>query len=103
MLSQRNFESTIKSLMTHKKVLAVVIANTEGFVLTSKIKNDLFPQEEIEHIAALFSALLGRTKSSIKKINYGEVEFFTINTTVGEILVALEGDYIVIAIREKKS
>jgi len=31
----------------------------------------------------------------------GDVNFFTIDVTSGEILVALETDYVVIAIRER--
>jgi len=32
----------------------------------------------------------------------GEVNFFTIDVTTGEILVALEKDYVVIAIRKRE-
>jgi hypothetical protein len=37
------------------------------------------------------------------RMNRGTVNFFTIDVSTGELLVALETDYVVIAIREKSN
>jgi predicted regulator of Ras-like GTPase activity (Roadblock/LC7/MglB family) len=102
MLSQGNFTPVLNALMTHNGVYAVVIANSEGFPLTFRAKDDNFTGDDAELTAALFSALLGRAKNSIQRLDRGEVTFFTLDTTSGEILVAIEEDYVVIAIRDKR-
>ncbi len=103
MLSQGNFTQILNSLMEHKGVYAVVIASIEGFPLTYRGKDSSFTAEDAEKTAALFSALVGRAKNSVEQIGRGSVNFFTIDVTKGEILVALEDEYIVIAIRDKKT
>lgn len=102
MLSQSNFTPVIDSLMTHKGVYAVVIANLEGFPLSFRARDDSFTSNDAEVTAALFSSLLGRAKKAVDRIERGSINFFTIDITTGEILIALEDDYVVIAIREKK-
>jgi len=52
--------------------------------------------------AALISSLIGRTKSVVEQMGRGTVNFFTIDISTGEILIALENDYVVIAIRERE-
>ncbi len=80
-----------------------MIGNAEGFPLAFRAKNSTFTANDAELVAALVSFLVGKTKSAIARIGRGEVQFLTIDTTQGEILIALETDYIVIAIREKKA
>ena len=102
MLSQDNLQPVLNSLMSHRNVYAVVIANSEGFPLTYRSKDENFTSDDADHTAALFSALLGRAKSAVKRIGRGDVSFFTIDTTTGSVLVAIEDDYVVIAIKDKK-
>lgn len=103
MLSQGNFTPVLNSLMAHDGVYAVVIANSEGFPLTFRARDDSFSGDDAELTAALFSALLGRAKSSVERLGRGNVNFFTMDITTGEILVAIEEEYVVIAIRDKKA
>lgn len=91
------------SLFAHASVYAVVIANEEGFPLAYRAKDaSTFSGDQAEIVAALVSSLIGKTKTAVMRMGRGEVNFFTIDVTSGEILVALETDYVVIAIREKK-
>ncbi len=102
MLSRTNFTPILDSLFNHSSVFAVVIANEEGFPLAYRSKDaGKFDGDQAEITAALISALIGKTKNAVKRMDRGEVNFFTIDVTTGEILVALENDYVVIAIREK--
>jgi len=102
MLSQGNFQPVLDSLMSHKGVYAVVIANSEGFPLTYRARDDTFSADDAELSAALFSALLGRAKNAVDRVGRGDINFFTLDVTTGEILIALEEDYVVIAIRDTK-
>lgn len=103
MLSRTNFTPILDSLFAHGSVFAVVIANEEGFPLAYRSKDaEIFGGEEAEISAALISSLIGKTKSAVARMDRGTVNFFTIDVSSGEILVALENDYVVIAIREKE-
>ncbi len=68
-----------------------------------RAKNRSFTADDAETTAALVSALIGRTKSTVERMGRGTVNFFSIDASGGEILIALESDYIVIALREKKA
>jgi predicted regulator of Ras-like GTPase activity (Roadblock/LC7/MglB family) len=104
MLSRTNFTPILDSLFSHSSVYAVVIANEEGFPLAYRSKDaNSFGGDEAEVAAALVSSLIGKTKSAVSRMGRGSVNFFTIDVSEGEILVALENDYIVIAIREAKT
>ncbi|MCY3410880.1 MAG: roadblock/LC7 domain-containing protein [Candidatus Heimdallarchaeota archaeon] len=101
-LSRTNFVPILDALFEHGSVYAAVIGNAEGFPLAFRAKNSTFTAMDAEMVAALVSSLVGKTKNAVERIGRGQVQFLTIDTTEGEILIALEVDYIVIAIRERK-
>ena len=100
-LSQNNFKPFVKALMSHKRVYAVVVANDEGFPLTFKTKVDDFTSEDAEHVAALFSSLAGRAKTATSSLSQGNMKSIIIESSKGEIVIAAELEYIVIALRNK--
>ena len=89
-------------MFNHASVHAAVIANEEGFPLAYRARDNSFGGEDAEKAAALISSLIGRTKMAVDRMGRGSVNFFTIDVSSGEILVALEKDYVVIAIRERE-
>lgn len=93
----------LDALFEHGSVYAAVIGNAEGFPLAFRAKNKSFTAMDAEIVAALISSLIGKTKKAVDRMGRGDVRFLTVDTTKGEILVALETDYIVIAIRERKT
>jgi len=101
LLSQRKFQPILENLLQYNGVKSVVIANEEGFPLAFQSKDSSFSSEEAEVIAAVFASLVGKARNATKQIDHGELNFFTLDLTTGEILVALEQDYIVIALRER--
>ncbi len=101
MLSQRKFQPILENLLKYNGVKSVVIANEEGFPLAYQSKDPSFTSDDAEVAAAVFASLVGKANLATKQINRGELNFFTLDLTTGEILVALEQDYIVIAIRER--
>lgn len=103
MLSRTNFVPILDALFEHGSVYAAVIGNAEGFPLAYRAKNETFSANDAEMVAALVSSLVGKTKSAVDRMGRGKVQFLTVDTTEGEILIALETDYIVIAIRERKA
>ena len=58
--------------------------------------------DKTESVAALVSALVGKANQAVEQLEEGALNFFTIDTTKGEILVAPENDYILIVLKDKK-
>ena len=99
MLSQKQFEPILNKLIQFSGVSTVIIANEEGFPLAFRSNRDTFTSEEAEAIAALLVALLGRATSSLSQFRSGRLNSITMDIQGGEILIAVEDDYIVIALR----
>ncbi|NHJ86207.1 MAG: roadblock/LC7 domain-containing protein [Asgard group archaeon] len=97
MISQKNFQATLKKLSGFEGVRGVIITNNEGLPISSDIDS-----EKTESVAALVSALVGKATQAVEQLEEGELNFFTIDTTNGEILVAPENDYILIVLKGKK-
>ncbi|NHJ03333.1 MAG: roadblock/LC7 domain-containing protein [Candidatus Heimdallarchaeota archaeon] len=97
MISQKQFQATLKKLAGFKGVRGVIITDMEGLPLSSDIDTD-----KTESVAALVSALVGKANQAVEQLEEGALNFFTIDTTKGEILVAPENDYILIVLKEKE-
>ncbi len=97
MISQKQFQSTLKKLAGFDGVRGVIITTKEGLPISSDIETD-----KTESIAALVSSLVGKAKQAVDQLEEGDLNFFTIDTTKGEILVAPENDYILIVLKDKK-
>ncbi|MEA2071052.1 MAG: roadblock/LC7 domain-containing protein [Asgard group archaeon] len=97
MISQKQFNATLKKLSAFDGVRGVIITNNEGLPISSDIDTI-----KTESVAALVSSLVGKATQTVDQLEEGELNFFTIDTTKGEILVAPENDYILIVLKEKK-
>ena len=97
MISQKQFQSTLKKLSGFKGVRGVIITNKEGLPILSDIETD-----KTESVAALVSALVEKATQAVDQLEEGSLNFFTIDTTKGEILVAPENDYILIVLKDKE-
>ncbi len=97
MISQKNLQLTLKRLSSFEGVRGVIITNKEGLPLSSDIDTD-----KTESVAALVTSLVGKATQAVEQLEEGQLNFFTIDTTKGEILVAPEeGDYILIVLKDK--
>ena len=102
LLSQREFEPILNRLMKYNGVWVVVVSNEEGFPLAFRSKRSDYSYEDAEVTAALVASLVGKAQMVVEKLNNAKLNFFTLDTTQGEMLIALENDYIIIALREPK-
>ena len=99
MISQKQFEETLKKLEGHPGVRGVIITSNDGLPISST-KNMTI--EMRESVSALVASLVGRAKAVVSELEEGELNFFTLDTSKGEILVAPEQDYVLIVLRDKK-
>jgi len=94
MISQKQFEETLRSISAHGGVRGVIITSNEGLPISSTLDVDT-----TESVSALVTGLVGKAKAVTKELNEGELNFFTLDTEKGEILVAPEKEYILIVLR----
>ncbi|UJG42930.1 MAG: roadblock/LC7 domain-containing protein [Candidatus Heimdallarchaeum endolithica] len=99
MISQKQFEETLKKLESHPSVRGVIITSNDGLPISST-KN--LSVEMRENVSALVASLVGRAKAVVSELEEGDLNFFTLDTTKGEILVAPEQDYVLIVLRNKQ-
>ncbi|MHA1245135.1 MAG: roadblock/LC7 domain-containing protein [Candidatus Heimdallarchaeota archaeon] len=98
MINQKNLQVTLKRLSSFEGVRGVIITTKEGLPLSSDLDH-----KKTEAVAALVTALVGKATKAVEELEEGQLNFFTIDTTNGEIMVAPEeGDYILIVLRDKQ-
>ncbi|MHA1303230.1 MAG: roadblock/LC7 domain-containing protein [Candidatus Heimdallarchaeaceae archaeon] len=99
MISQKQFEETLKRLEGHPSVRGVIITSNDGLPISSTKNLSI---EMRESVSALVASLVGRAKAVVTELEEGDLNFFTLDTTKGEILVAPEQDYVLIVLRNKE-
>ncbi len=99
MISQKQFEETLRSLSAHKDVRGVIIASNDGLPISS---TENLTADMRETVSALVASLVGRAKAVVTQLDEGMLNFFTLDTSKGEILVAPENDYVLIVLRHKR-
>ena len=94
MIGGKALKDSLKRLGAHEGVRGVIITNMEGLPISSNLS-----AEKTEVIAALVTSLVGKAKRVVDELGEGGMNFLTISTPQGEVMVAPEEDYILIVMR----
>ncbi|MFX1509708.1 MAG: roadblock/LC7 domain-containing protein [Promethearchaeota archaeon] len=94
MIGGKALKDSLKRLGAHEGVRGVIITNMEGLPISSNLN-----AEKTEVIAALVTSLVGKAKRVVDELGEGGMNFLTISTPRGEVMVAPEEDYILIVMR----
>ena len=94
MIGGKALKDSLKRLGAHEGVRGVIITNMEGLPISSNLS-----AEKTEVIAALVTSLVGKAKRVVDELGEGGMNFLTISTPLGEVMVAPEEDYILIVMR----
>ncbi len=94
MIGGKALKDSLKRLGAHEGVRGVIITNMEGLPISSNLS-----AETTEVIAALVTSLVGKAKRVVDELGEGGMNFLTISTPKGEVMVAPEEDYILIVMR----
>ena len=97
MISQKVFKPTLKKLGKFEGVKGVIVTNSEGLPISSTLDT-----EKTEKVSALIASLVGKATTIVQELEQDILNFFTIDTKNGEILVAPEEDYILIVLKDKE-
>ena len=80
MISQKQFQATLKKLAGFDGVRGVIITNNEGLPLSSDIDSD-----KTEAVAALVSSLVGKATQTVEQLEEGDpVEFQSAGQVMGD-------------------
>ncbi len=94
MIGGKALKDSLKRLGAHEGVRGVIITNMEGLPISSNLN-----AEKTEVISALVTSLVGKAKRVVDELGEGGMNFLTISTPQGEVMVAPEEDYILIVMR----
>ncbi|MFW9830468.1 MAG: roadblock/LC7 domain-containing protein [Candidatus Hodarchaeota archaeon] len=94
MIGGKALKDSLKRLGAHEGVRGVIITNMEGLPISSNLN-----AEKTEVISALVTSLVGKAKRVVDELGEGGMNFLTISTPQGEVMVAPEEDYILIVLR----
>lgn len=94
MIGGKALKDSLKRLGAHEGVRGVIITNMEGLPISSNLN-----AEKTEVISALVTSLVGKAKRVVDELGEGGMNFLTISTPKGEVMVAPEEDYILIVLR----
>lgn len=94
MIGGKALKDSLKRLGAHEGVRGVIITNMEGLPISSNLSAD-----KTEVISAIVTSLVGKAKRVVDELEEGAMNFLTITTEKGEVMVAPEEDYILIVLR----
>lgn len=94
MIGGKALKDSLKRLGAHEGVRGVIITNMEGLPISSNLSAD-----KTEVISAIVTSLVGKAKRVVDELEEGAMNFLTISTEKGEVMVAPEADYILIVLR----
>lgn len=94
MMGGKALKDSLKRLGAHEGVRGVIITNMEGLPISSNLGT-----EKTEVISALVTSLVGKAKRVVDELGEGAMNFLTISTQKGEVMVAPEADYILIVLK----
>ena len=94
MIGGKALKDSLKRLGAHEGVRGGIITNMEGLPISSNLN-----AEKTEVISALVTSLVGKAKRVVDELGEGGMNFLTISTPQGEVMVAPEEDYILIVLR----
>ena len=94
MIGGKALKDSLKRIGAHEGVRGVIITNMEGLPISSSLSAD-----KTEVISALVTSLVGKAKQVINELGDGAMNFLTITTQSGEVMVAPEENYILIVLK----
>jgi len=95
MIGGKALKDSLKRLGSFEGVRGVIITNMEGLPISSNLSTD-----KTEKISALVTSLVGKARKVVSELDEGQMNFLTISTQRGEVMVAPEDEYILIVLKK---
>ena len=94
MINRQEVKNIIRRFEERDGIRGVIICDSSGLPIDSNV--DISMSEEI---AAYVTSLIGKSRQVVEALKEGELSFIRLETSSGEVMVALETDLILIILK----
>ncbi|TFG07318.1 MAG: roadblock/LC7 domain-containing protein [Promethearchaeota archaeon] len=94
MIDSNEIKAIIRRFEEKEGVRGVIICDTTGLPIKSNLSTDM-----TEEVSAYITALIGKSKQVVDSLKEGSLKFIRLETSKGEIMVALEENLILIILK----
>ncbi|MFO8018742.1 MAG: roadblock/LC7 domain-containing protein [Promethearchaeia archaeon] len=94
MIDINEVNAIIRRFEQKEGIRGVIICDSSGLPIKSNLEN-----EKTEEASAYITSLIGKSKQVVKALKEGGLQFIRLETSKGEIMVALEENLILIILK----
>lgn len=94
MIDVKEVQNIIRRFEEKEGVRGVIICDTSGLPIKSNMSTDL-----TESVSAYITSLIGKSKQVVNALKEGALKFIRLETSKGEIMIALEETLILIILK----
>ena len=94
MINRQEVKNIIRRFEEREGIRGVIICDSSGLPIDSNV--DINVSEEV---AAYVTSLIGKSRQVVKALKEGVLNFIRLETSEGEVMVALETDLILIILK----
>lgn len=94
MIDTNEVKAIIRRFEEKEGVRGVIICDSSGLPIKSNLETDLS-----EAVSAYITSLIGKSKQVVEALQEGILKFIRLETSKGEIMVALESQLILVVLK----
>jgi len=94
LIDVKEVQNIIRRFEEKEGVRGVIICDTSGLPIKSNMSTDL-----TESVSAYITSLIGKSKQVVNALKEGALKFIRLETSKGEIMIALEETLILIILK----
>lgn len=94
MIDVKEVQNIIRRFEEKEGVRGVIICDTSGLPIKSNLSTDM-----TEEVSAYITSLIGKSKQVVQALKEGALKFIRLETSKGEIMIALEETLILIILK----
>ncbi len=87
-------KAIIRRFEEKEGVRGVIICDSSGLPIKANL-----PTEQTEEVAAYITSLIGKSKQCVEALKEGALKFIRLETSKGEVMIALEEQLILIILK----
>ena len=94
MIDVNEVKAIIKRFEEKEGVRGVIICDSSGLPIKANL-----PTEQTEEVSAYITSLIGKSKQVVDALKEGNLKFIRLETSKGEVMVAIEENHILIILK----
>ncbi len=94
LINRQEVKNIIRRFEEREGIRGVIICDSSGLPIDSNVEIELS-----EEIAAYVTSLIGKSRQVVEALKEGVLNFIRLETSEGEVMVALETDLILIILK----